>query len=188
MGSWNGGTGTVARDGFGACSWCCSRWVWRKLLVLSVHPLPLFRWGFSLLQLGHGDAASVAIPKQILALQGTKVVDVQCGEGHSVVLTAEGQLLAFGRGRNGQLGRADRLESQAAARPSPRQVHVRGCNVVVFFFFCVQSVLLCCAPFVLVVTGSVLADDSVLRPAHCQILCMRCQPHTGCCGKVDCRD
>ena len=81
-------------------------------------------------QLGHDDTASVALPKHIQALEGTKVVDASCGGGHALVLTDEGTLLAFGRGRNGQLGRADRLESVASYRSTPQRVHVRRCSAV----------------------------------------------------------
>ena len=77
-------------------------------------------------QLGHGDEASVAIPKFIQALDGVPVSDAACGSAHTLLKTADGKLMAFGRGRNGQLGRGDTLESVAAYRTTPQPLHVRA--------------------------------------------------------------
>ncbi len=46
-------------------------------------------------------------------------VDVACGGGHTAVLDADASLWMFGRGRDGQLGRGDKLESVAAGRDRP---------------------------------------------------------------------
>ena len=42
-----------------------------------------------------------------------KVVQVSCGNGHTSALTSDGYLFIWGRGRDGQIGRADKLESIA---------------------------------------------------------------------------
>lgn len=84
----------------------------------------VYSWGFGLEgQLGHGDEASVAIPKFIQALDGVPVSDAACGSAHTLLKTADGKLMAFGRGRNGQLGRGDTLESVAAYRTTPQPLH-----------------------------------------------------------------
>ena len=55
-------------------------------------------------QLGHGDRADQLEPKRIEALRGFRVVAIAAGERHSMVLTDKGAVLAFGYGREGQLG------------------------------------------------------------------------------------
>jgi alpha-tubulin suppressor-like RCC1 family protein len=62
------------------------------------------------------------LPKTIAALSDVKITSVSCGGGHSLCLSNNGKLYAFGRGRNGQLGRADKLESVAAYRTLPLEV------------------------------------------------------------------
>lgn len=61
-----------------------------------------------------------------------KITKVVCGGGHTGIITAEGKLFLFGRGRDGQLGRGDELESMAAYRTEPKQVTAfdkLGCTV-----------------------------------------------------------
>ena len=55
-------------------------------------------------RLGHGDEQNQLVPKVVDALQGVRVCQVAAGESHSMVLTADGQVLAFGLGRYGRLG------------------------------------------------------------------------------------
>ena len=47
---------------------------------------------------------------------------IACGGGHTGLITADNELLLFGRGRDGQLGRGDELESIAAYRTEPKVV------------------------------------------------------------------
>lgn len=54
-----------------------------------------------------------------LELAGVRAISVACGGGHTVVLDDKGKLWAFGRGRDGQLGRGAHLESIAAGRSLP---------------------------------------------------------------------
>lgn len=77
-------------------------------------------------QLGHGDTQNRTLPTSILALNDDptlKVVDVSAGGGHSAMIVEEGgkkkQLYIFGRGRHGQIGRANNVGSVAANRPKP---------------------------------------------------------------------
>ena len=51
-----------------------------------------------------------------------KVAKVVCGGGHSGIVTENGLLFLFGRGRDGQLGRGGEVESIAAYRTEPKQV------------------------------------------------------------------
>lgn len=65
------------------------------------------------------------MPKAIESLAGVSIRKAAAGGGHTVAITDDSQLYAWGRGRNGQLGRGDVLESVAAARPEPRRVEVQ---------------------------------------------------------------
>eukprot|EP00808_Paulinella_micropora_P007466 g61948.t1 len=59
------------------------------------------------------------MPSKVTALAGKKVVGVSCGGGHTAAVDSEGNLYIWGRGRDGQLGRADHIESVAAYRDKP---------------------------------------------------------------------
>ena len=50
------------------------------------------------------------VPEAIEALRGTRVVAIAAGDAHSMVLTDEGVVLSFGRGRFGQLGHGERRD------------------------------------------------------------------------------
>ncbi|CAK4648197.1 unnamed protein product [Aphanomyces euteiches] len=73
-------------------------------------------------QLGLGTNDDRNVPRKIAELDGIKIVQVACGGGHTACIAEDGSLWVFGRGRSGQLGRGDQLESIAAARNSPIQV------------------------------------------------------------------
>ena len=68
-------------------------------------------------QLGHGDTAGQWQPKRVAVLAKERVVSVAAGDGHSLVLTAEGALFSFGRGADGRLGHGDTVD-----QPQPKQV------------------------------------------------------------------
>jgi alpha-tubulin suppressor-like RCC1 family protein len=53
---------------------------------------------------GSGDVTSRAYLSRIKSLEGKGVVCVKGGVHHSLVLTSNGEILAFGRGDSGQLG------------------------------------------------------------------------------------
>jgi alpha-tubulin suppressor-like RCC1 family protein len=83
----------------------------------------LFTWGMgSDGRLGHGECSDRRTPQMVESLAGRKIVSVACGGGHTAVVTCCGKLIMFGRGRSGQLGRGDQLESIAAPRPDPTRV------------------------------------------------------------------
>jgi alpha-tubulin suppressor-like RCC1 family protein len=52
-----------------------------------------------------------------------KIDKVACGGGHTGIITENGDLFLFGRGRDGQLGRGDEMESTAAYRTEPKIVN-----------------------------------------------------------------
>jgi alpha-tubulin suppressor-like RCC1 family protein len=60
-----------------------------------------------MLQLGifkHDDKDGSAYPLSISALQGSKVIQVECGAYHTIVLTAEKEVFTWGKGAHGRLG------------------------------------------------------------------------------------
>ncbi|OQS05619.1 E3 ubiquitin-protein ligase HERC2 [Thraustotheca clavata] len=75
-------------------------------------------------QLGLGTSDDRNIPRKVTELDGIRIVHIACGGGHTACVAEDGSLWVFGRGRSGQLGRGDHLESIAAARKSPTQVHL----------------------------------------------------------------
>jgi len=82
----------------------------------------VFMWGANKdAQLGTGGRTNAGAPREVEALAGHHIVDVT-GGAHTLFLTAEGRLFACGRGREGQLGRGDGLESVAGFREEPVEV------------------------------------------------------------------
>jgi len=81
----------------------------------------VFTWGYGKDgQCGHGDrAVHSPLPRQVASLKNKRAIKVSCGDGHTAVLCEGGQLYVFGRGRDGQLGRGDHLESVASYRTEP---------------------------------------------------------------------
>lgn len=71
----------------------------------------VFSWGSSTEgQLGHGMCEPSHIPRLILSLDGIKVVQVECGWNHSLCLSADGRVFAFGSGDEGKLGLGNTLD------------------------------------------------------------------------------
>lgn len=65
----------------------------------------VFAWGFNdKLQLGLGHRFNQESPQRVKALQNERVVNVACGQQHTLVLTSTGQIWAWGLGVFGQLG------------------------------------------------------------------------------------
>jgi hypothetical protein len=61
--------------------------------------------------LGHGGMIQTNIPKLISRLSSRKVVQLACGEFHTLALTQEHDLYAWGRGFEGQLGVRDDVDT-----------------------------------------------------------------------------
>lgn len=61
--------------------------------------------------LGHGNTQSCSVPTVIKDLWGFGIVQIDCGENHSVALSIDGQVFSWGRGKYGQLGHSS-LENE----------------------------------------------------------------------------
>jgi len=61
-------------------------------------------------QLGNGTTEDSLIPIQILGLKGTRITRAACGAEHSVALSDDGKLHAWGWGRYGNLGNGDFID------------------------------------------------------------------------------
>ena len=59
---------------------------------------------------GHGATANVQTPQLLKSLKDKRVVQISCGESHSLVLTDRGYLYSWGRGFEGQLGLSTNIE------------------------------------------------------------------------------
>jgi alpha-tubulin suppressor-like RCC1 family protein len=81
----------------------------------------VYTWGYGKDgQGGHGDTSvHNTMPRVVAALADKRIVGVSCGEGHTAAVTDTGALYMWGRGREGQLGRGNQLESIAAYRTTP---------------------------------------------------------------------
>lgn len=64
---------------------------------------------------GHGGARSIPSPQVLKPLRDKRIVQVACGEHHSLVVTDKGDVYAWGRGFEGQLGLS--RSTQIAATP-----------------------------------------------------------------------
>eukprot|EP01084_Bolivina_argentea_P179286 309818_1 len=105
-------------------------------------------------QLGHGDTQNRTVPTQILSLMDPKlkVIDVAAGGGHSACIVnnlydGKKHLFIFGRGRHGQIGRANNVGSVAANRPEPVVVDFFDglkCKIQQIVLGTNHSAVLCC--------------------------------------------
>jgi len=73
----------------------------------------LWSWGFGGRgRLGHGDEQDQLLPKKVEALAGRRVIAVSAGDVHSIVITADGAVFAWGQGETGCLGHGEDLSNQ----------------------------------------------------------------------------
>ncbi|XP_014307555.1 probable E3 ubiquitin-protein ligase HERC6 [Myotis lucifugus] len=84
------------------------------------HKGRVFAWGAgSEGQLGIGEfKEKIFTPKKIKALDGIKIIQVSCGDYHSLALSEDGQVFSWGKNSHGQLGLGKDIPSQA----SPQRV------------------------------------------------------------------
>jgi len=83
----------------------------------------LFLWGAGGEgRLGTGKTSDLAMPTQVQTLKDCKVKQVACGGSHTLVLIEEGKVFSFGKGRSGQLGEGETVESIAAYRSHPHNI------------------------------------------------------------------
>ncbi|KAG8181594.1 hypothetical protein JTE90_013556 [Oedothorax gibbosus] len=65
----------------------------------------VFSWGWGIHgQLGHGNAEDLMFPKVINCLKKKKIISICAGQGHTVILSKNGDVYTFGCGMFGQLG------------------------------------------------------------------------------------
>ncbi|MES1920032.1 Ultraviolet-B receptor uvr8, variant 2 [Bonamia ostreae] len=65
----------------------------------------VFSWGTGLFgSLGHGNLDDIEAPRKIRRLNGLFANKISCGQNHSIVVTVNGAVYAFGSNANGQLG------------------------------------------------------------------------------------
>ena len=77
----------------------------------------VYSWGYGGDgQLGHGDFQIQTMPTVVKALQGEGVIDVSCGEKHSLALTSGGDVYSWGDGSLGQLGLGDSRKQHTPSR------------------------------------------------------------------------
>ncbi|EKX33045.1 hypothetical protein GUITHDRAFT_148202 [Guillardia theta CCMP2712] len=105
----------------------------------------LYTWGYGRSgQLGNGNTVDVSLPVLVRELQNLRVQSVACGCDHTVAVIdrglkeqlmlissqvlESGEVFVMGRGREGQLGRGDIVESPAVYRSVPLQVQQVACG------------------------------------------------------------
>ena len=76
----------------------------------------LYSWGgggqsYNRGQCGHGTLDEVELPQIVKALQGKKVKKVSAGGFHTLALTADNELYAWGSGTYGELGSGDQAST-----------------------------------------------------------------------------
>lgn len=71
-------------------------------------------------QLGLGKHDDAPLPELVTGLAGHQIVQLACGWRHSLAVSAEGQVFAWGRAGNGQLGLGEaRIPDQCATSLLP---------------------------------------------------------------------
>ncbi|XP_017205802.1 RCC1 and BTB domain-containing protein 2 isoform X2 [Oryctolagus cuniculus] len=104
-------------------------------VVLATTEGEVFTWGHNAYsQLGNGTTNHGLVPCQISTnLSNKQVIEVACGSYHSLVLTSDGEVFAWGYNNSGQVG-----SGPTANQPIPRRV--TGClqNKVVVNIACGQ--------------------------------------------------
>ena len=66
--------------------------------------------------LGHGGALSCDSPQLIKAISDKVIKEIACGEAHSLALTQHGEVYAWGRGYEGQLGIRESVETASVPK------------------------------------------------------------------------
>ncbi|XP_053109606.1 probable E3 ubiquitin-protein ligase HERC6 isoform X2 [Hemicordylus capensis] len=79
----------------------------------------VFSWGAGTFgQLGTGELRERIIPKKIDGLSTLKVIQVACGNYHSIALAKDGRVFSWGQNTHGQLG----LGKEVSSRATPQHV------------------------------------------------------------------
>lgn len=83
----------------------------------------LYTWGHNgYQQLGNGSASTSHVPTQITGnLHGKRIIDIACGSHHTLVLTEDGEVFAWGQNNCGQVG-----IGSTANQPTPKKISFVG--------------------------------------------------------------
>ncbi|KAJ7344435.1 hypothetical protein JRQ81_000385 [Phrynocephalus forsythii] len=100
--------------------------------MCSMAVVEIYVWGYNGNgQLGLGNSGNQPTPCRIAALEGIRVQRVACGYAHTLVLTDEGRLYAWGANSYGQLGTGNR-SSQSYTVPitvdKDRIIEIAACH------------------------------------------------------------
>jgi len=74
------------------------------------------KWGFGVGGLGHGNKTTISLPLPVEGLYGRNIVDVVCGDSHTLALDDKGLVWTFGEGEHGRLGNG---RTSSAKTPEP---------------------------------------------------------------------
>ena len=98
-------------------------------VVAYTHDGLLYAWGHNgFCQLGLGNSCQTVVPSLVTgSLTGKKVVQVACGSHHTMALTSDGDIYAWGQNSSGQVGCGS-----TANQPTPRRVSavIGNCKIV----------------------------------------------------------
>ncbi|XP_043846493.1 RCC1 and BTB domain-containing protein 2 isoform X1 [Dromiciops gliroides] len=104
-------------------------------VVIATDEGEVYTWGHNAYsQLGNGTTNHGLVPTQIsINLENRRVIEVACGSHHSMALTSDGKVFAWGYNNSGQVG-----SGSTANQPIPRKV--TGClqNKIVTTIACGQ--------------------------------------------------
>ena len=78
--------------------------------------------------LGHSTRVDESAPLRVAALEGTRVVALDCGDSHAAALTASGEVYCWGRGSHGRLGLGHSRDVPTPTRVEP-MVGKRPCGM-----------------------------------------------------------
>ena len=85
---------------------------WQHSLALAADGA-VWSWGEGAFgMLGHGDEEPQLLPKKMETFAGPRIVAVSAGQHHSLALTADGAVFAWGEGKDGCLGHGEDLSNQ----------------------------------------------------------------------------
>jgi len=79
----------------------------------------VFTWGRGINgQLGHGSIVNEDSVRAVSALSSINIIDIACGESHTLALSKSGEVFSWGGGQLGQLGHGDFLRQSLPIKVS----------------------------------------------------------------------
>eukprot|EP00003_Mantamonas_plastica_P022910 TRINITY_DN3987_c0_g2_i2.p1 TRINITY_DN3987_c0_g2~~TRINITY_DN3987_c0_g2_i2.p1 ORF type:complete len:807 (-),score=257.15 TRINITY_DN3987_c0_g2_i2:23-2443(-) len=90
---------------------------WKHTAVLTADG-NVYTWGAGDdYQLGHGEAEGCPVPKMVGPLCGTVIVDVKCGWKHTVAVSSQGDVFAWGKNTYFACGTLENSDDKSVALP-----------------------------------------------------------------------